>query len=81
MLANTTAQKAIAYLVNEKLLEIRPGIGSTIAAPTGKVDLDRKDSMLNEEMERLIVKAKQLNITSDELIEAIKTQWNLLSED
>ena len=79
LISPNTAQKAVAHLVDKKLLEIRPGIGATVAAPTGRVDLERKDAVLNEGIEQLLVRAKQLKITRDELIEAVKTHWEQLS--
>ena len=69
-----TAQKIITRLVQEKLLEIRPGIGSIISE-RGKATEEQRQNILDTEAERLVVEAKRLLIKKKELIDVITKHW------
>ena len=69
-----TAQKIITSLVQEKLLEIRPGIGS-IVSERGQATEEQRRNILNTEVERLVVETKRLSIKRKELIDAITMYW------
>jgi len=73
-----TAHKIVAHLINEGLLETRPGIRTVVAALP---DATRKErtQLLGAEMEQLVVNAKQLGIDRDEMIDAIDAHWQRLS--
>jgi len=73
-----TAHKIVAHLINEGLLETRPGIGTVVASLP---DATRKErtQLLGAEMEQLVVQAKQLGIDRDEMIDAIDAHWQRLS--
>ncbi|HEY5055306.1 MAG TPA: GntR family transcriptional regulator [Acidobacteriaceae bacterium] len=73
-----TAHKIVAHLINEGLLETRPGIGTVVAALP---DATRKErtALLGAEMEQLVVQAKQLGIERNEMIDAIEAHWKRLS--
>jgi len=73
-----TAHKIVAHLINEGLLETRPGIRTVVAALP---DATRKErtQLLGAEMEQLVVNAKQLGIQRDEMIDAIDAHWQRLS--
>lgn len=75
-----TAQKVIAHLVREKLLIIKPGIGSVVSELKEATDLQRKD-ILDTEIEKLVVEAKRLLINKKEVIDAVKSHWNLENEE
>lgn len=69
-----TVQKALTVLINDGMLEVRPGIGSIVSdsfTPNQKV----KDALLDEKLETLIVEAKHLGISKDQLREAIDRKW------
>ena len=69
-----TAQKIITNLVQEKLLEIKPGIGSMVSKLSNATE-EQRQNILNTEVEKLVIEAKRLSIKKGELIEAIQNQW------
>lgn len=69
-----TAQKIVTHLVQEKLIEIKPGIGS-IVSKIGNATEDQRHNILNTEVERLVIEAKRLSIKKGELVEAIQNHW------
>jgi GntR family transcriptional regulator len=72
-----TAHKVIQYLIQERLLEVRPGIGTAVAKRPRARPEDRK-RLLSQEIERLVVEAKRTELSLDEVIEAIEAQWGAL---
>jgi GntR family transcriptional regulator len=73
-----TAHKVVAHLVNEGLLETRPGIGTVVAALP---DSNRKErtELLGHEVEEVVVNAKRMGIELDEVLSCISTHWQRLS--
>ena len=71
-----TAQKVIAHLAREKLLEIRPGIGSVVSEISTATKAQR-NKILNEEVEKLIVESKRLSIKRQDVLNAINRNWKL----
>ena len=72
-----TCQKAVTVLVNEGILEVRPGVG-TCVCERPKLDVDEKLKLLDEALEALVVEARQLGLTQTELKEAIAKRWREL---
>src|ERR1039457_5692656 len=67
-----TAHKVVTHLVTTGLLETRPGIGTVVAnLPEGSKS-DRSQ-LLGREIEQLVVEAKKLGISHDEMLESIST--------
>ena len=73
-----TAHKVVAYLVNEGLLESRPGIGTVVAEMPDSSSKDRTE-LLGHEMEELVVEAKRLGIELDEMLSSFSAHWRRLS--
>lgn len=73
-----TAQKVIAQLQAEGLLEVRPGIGTVVCAPPNGARSD-KGRVLGREVERLAVEAMQLGIALDDLQAALAAKWKELT--
>ena len=73
-----TAHKNISHLISEGLLEMRPGIGTVVAAPPDSSRRERTQ-LLGQQIEELVVEAKQLGIERDEMIDAIEEHWQRLS--
>ena len=70
-----TAHKVVTTLVSEGLLEVKPGIG-TVVAQAQTATRGQRSSILNEEVERLVVEAKNLSLDLKEVLEAVKKHWN-----
>jgi GntR family transcriptional regulator len=73
-----TAHKIVAYLVNEGLLETRPGIGTVVAIFPDSSKKERTE-LLGHEIEELVVEAKRLGIERDEMLSSITAHWQRLS--
>ena len=73
-----TAHKIVAYLVNEGLLETRPGIGTVVAVLPDSSKKERTQ-LLGHEIEELVVEAKRLGIEKDEMLSSITAHWQRLS--
>ncbi len=69
-----TAQKILAQLVRDKILEVNPGIGSIVSELTEATQAQR-DEILNTEVEKLVVEAKRLLIEKNDVHNAVDTHW------
>ena len=74
-----TAHKVVASLVAEGLLEVRPGIG-TLVANGGPVSPQAKSALLKQDVERLVVEAKHLSLSLEQLLTAVEGHWQQLSD-
>ena len=72
-----TAHKVMTHLINEGLLEIRPGIGAVVAAPPDGSRADRA-RLLQHELEQLVVEAKKLGLSVDDVQSALHSHWQRL---
>ncbi|MEO6846568.1 MAG: GntR family transcriptional regulator [Chthoniobacterales bacterium] len=70
-----TAHKIIGALINEGLLIARTGIG-TVVAPLRAATRDQRREVLEEDIERLVVEARRRRLEIDEVIKAVRQQWN-----
>ena len=75
-----TAHKVVTHLVNEGLLETRPGLGTVVAAMPDSTAKERM-RLLGHEIEQLVVEAMRLGIEREEMIESIVEHWRRLSAD
>lgn len=75
-----TAHKIVTHLINEGLLETRPGIGTVVAELPDSSGKERA-RLLGHEIEQLVVEAKRLGIGLAEMIASISAQWDNLSGD
>ncbi|MGD0628690.1 MAG: GntR family transcriptional regulator [Terracidiphilus sp.] len=75
-----TAHKIIAHLVNEGLLEARPGIGTVVAILPDSTRKERTQ-LLGHEIEELVVEAKRLGIELEDMLASISAHWKRLSND
>jgi GntR family transcriptional regulator len=72
-----TAHKVVQYLIQERWLEARPGIGTVVAERPEVRASDRK-RLLQHEVEQLVVEAKRVGVELADLIESIEAQWQAL---
>ena len=72
-----TAHKVVGTLVAEGLLEVRPGIGTFVSRAPAATRGQRR-TLLHEEIERLVVEARKLSLDLQEVIDAVRDQWERL---
>ena len=72
-----TAHKVITHLINEGLLEVRPGTGTVVAQPARSTAAERAH-LLDRELERLVVAARKLGLKEDDVAEALHDHWTKL---
>lgn len=70
-----TAHKVVATLLTEGMLEVRPGIGTFVAARTAP-DARERRSLLREDVERLVVDARHLSLDVQDVLDAVVEHWN-----
>jgi GntR family transcriptional regulator len=72
-----TAHKVIQHLIQERWLEVRPGIGTVVAeAPAARAGDRRR--LLQQEVEQLVVEAKRVGLELGDIVEALEAQWERL---
>ncbi len=74
-----TAHKVVTTLVNEGLLEVKPGIGTVVARAPAATRAQRR-TLLREEVERLVVEARKLSLDADEVLDAVREHWSRFSK-
>jgi GntR family transcriptional regulator len=72
-----TAHKAVGTLIADGLLEVRPGIGTFVAGRTPSDARDRR-ALLREDVERLVVDARHLNLDVQDVLDAVTEHWSRL---
>ncbi len=73
-----TAHKAIGVLVGEGLLEVHPGIGTVV----GRIPSEpspRELELFEDQVERLVVEAKNKRLRQVDLQRMIERQWSRLT--
>jgi GntR family transcriptional regulator len=74
-----TAHKVVQHLIQERWLEVRPGIGTVVAEIPEPRPGERK-RLLQHEIEQLAVEAKRMDLDLREVVRAIEEQWALLEK-
>ena len=72
-----TAHKVVAALTAEGLLEVKPGIGTVVAAAPAATHVQR-NQILGPDVERLVVEARKLGMSVDEIVDAVRSHWKRL---
>jgi GntR family transcriptional regulator len=75
-----TAQKVVAELIRDGLLEVRPGIGTVVTAGRRASAAERR-VLLSGEVEQLLVEAKRLGLKKSDVTNAISARWAELFGD
>jgi GntR family transcriptional regulator len=73
-----TAHKIIATLVAEGVLVTTPGVGSVVAELAAGDGAERAE-LLGAELERVVVEAKNLGLTLDEVQAGLAAHWKKLN--
>jgi GntR family transcriptional regulator len=69
-----TALKVVQHLIQERWLEVRPGIGTVVAQRPAPREGDRQ-RLLGHEVEQLVVGAKRVGVGLEEVQAAIAARW------
>lgn len=69
-----TAHKAVQYLIHERWLEMKPGIGTVVARPPQKRE-EMRWQLIQREVAALIAEARRIGLTRKELNQAIDAGW------
>lgn len=72
-----TAHKVITQLLNEGLLEVRAGTGTVVSPPPASSASERAH-LLQNEVEQLVVEAKKLGMSLDDVTVALADHWRRL---
>jgi GntR family transcriptional regulator len=72
-----TAHKVVTRLVSDGLLEARPGIG-TVVAKLPEPSNSQRAQLLGQEIEQLVVEARKLGLTLDDMADAVAAHWKRL---
>ena len=73
-----TAHKVVAQLVAEGLIEVRPGLGTVVAEMPSSTAKER-GSLLKNELEQLVVQAKKIGLTLEDVEGALRQHWKRLT--
>lgn len=74
-----TAHKIVGVLVAEGLLEVRPGVGTLVAAAPA-ASREQRRQLLHEDVERLVVDARTLALDLEDVVEALRSRWSRLGK-
>jgi GntR family transcriptional regulator len=70
-----TAHRIVAALVDEGLLEVRPGIGTLVRELPAGSAAERRD-VLESAVERLVVAARRVGLSQKDVISALRRHWS-----
>jgi len=69
-----TAHRIVAALIERGLLVVRPGIGTVVAtAPCATASV--RQSVLDDEAERLVVDARRAGLSLQDVLASIRAHW------
>ena len=74
-----TAHKVVQHFIQERWLEVHPGIGTVVAEIPEARAGDRK-RLLQREVEQLVVEAKRVELDVEDVVQAIQDQWAKLEK-
>jgi len=69
-----TAHKVIQHLIQEGWLEVRPGIGTTVASPP-KARITDRQRLVKAEADQLVVSARRMGASLGEVLSAVEASW------
>jgi GntR family transcriptional regulator len=69
-----TAHRIVAALIERGLLVVRPGIG-TVVATAPRATASVRQSVLDDEAERLVVDARRAGLSLQDVLASIRAHW------
>ena len=73
-----TAHKVITALITSGLLETQPGVG-TVVSKIPEARRSERTELLEREIEALVVEAKKLGLSAQEVFDSMTRHWKRLS--
>ena len=73
-----TAHKIVAELLAAGLIEVRVGVG-TVVAETPPSTAAERSQLLKQDLEKIVVEARQLGLELDDVLAAISRHWERLT--
>lgn len=70
-----TAHKVVAELIRGGILEVHPGIGTVVTSGRRASAAERR-ALLSNEVEQLVVEAKRLGLTKQDVTSAVADRWS-----
>jgi GntR family transcriptional regulator len=74
-----TAHKVVQHLIQERWLEVHPGVGTVVAAPPKARTGDRQ-RLLQDEVEQLVVEARRVGVNLQDVMAAITNEWSKIDQ-
>lgn len=74
-----TAHKVVQHLIQERWLISSPGRGTVVATPPKARSGDR-EKLLSQEVEQLVVEARRVGVSLDEVTTSIEKHWKSLDK-
>lgn len=74
-----TAHKIVMRLVNDGLLETRPGIGNLVTT-LPEPSKQERTQLLGNEIEQLVVEARKLGIEFAQIVQSMEAHWKRLGQ-
>lgn len=72
-----TAHKVIQFLVEERWLETRPGVGTVVAARPKPRGEDAR-GLIRDDVNKLISKARSIELGLQEVTDELRHQWSVM---
>ena len=72
-----TAHKVIQFLLEERWLEARPGVGTVVASRTQPRDADAR-RLIRDDVIRVIAKARSIDVGLQDVTDELTQQWSML---
>jgi len=73
-----TAHKIVAELLHEGLIEVRVGVG-TVVADMPRSTAAERSQLMQQDLEKVVVEARQLGLELDDVLAAIARHWERLT--
>jgi GntR family transcriptional regulator len=73
-----TAHKIVAELLTAGLIEVRVGVGTVVAEMPPSTAAERSQ-LMKQDLEKIVVEARQLGLELDDVLAAIARHWGRLT--
>src|ERR1700730_952716 len=72
-----TAHKVIQFLLEERWLEVRPGVG-TVVANRPKPRAEDAHRLIRDDVHKMIAKARSIEVALQDVKDELTQQWSML---